>query len=80
LSKVRRSESFSFSWEYTTASDSGHSTIWIHPAIPLQFDYSGSKEPTLNRAWVEELVRLANTPGGLRVTPEPAAGKTPPPA
>ena len=71
LSKVRRGESFTFSWEYSAAAGSGHSSIWIHPTIPLQFDFLGSKEPQLNRAWVEELVRLANSPAGLRVTPEP---------
>ncbi|MFB2582773.1 ATP-dependent DNA ligase [Herbiconiux sp. P15] len=71
LSKVRRGESFTFSWEYTVASGSGHSSIWINPAIPLQFDFVGSREPRLNRVWVEELVRLANSPAGLRVIPEP---------
>ncbi|MGO4535064.1 DUF7882 family protein [Leifsonia sp. 2MCAF36] len=71
LSKVRRGESFSFSWEYKASSGSGHSSIWINPAIPLQFDFAGSREPILNRAWVEELVRLANSPSGLRVIPEP---------
>jgi hypothetical protein len=72
LSKVRRGESLLFSWEFTAAAGSGHSSIWINPSIPLQFNFRGSREPRLNRAWVEELVRLSNTPGGLRVTPEPA--------
>jgi len=71
LAKVRRGESFTFSWEYAAASGSGHSSIWINPAIPLQFDFSGSREPRLNRLWVDELVQLANTPAGLRVVPEP---------
>ena len=71
LAKVRRAECFTFSWEYSAAAGSGHSSIWIHPTIPLQFDFFGSKEPRLNRAWIEELVRLSNTPAGLRVTPEP---------
>jgi len=71
LGKVRRGESFAFSWEYSTAAGNGHSSIWIHPTISLQFDFFGSKEPRLNRAWVEELVRLSNTAAGLRVTPEP---------
>jgi hypothetical protein len=71
LSKVRRGESFVFSWEYSVATGSGHSSIWVHPTIPLQFDFLGSREPHLNRNWVEELVRLANSPSGLRVTPEP---------
>lgn len=71
LSKVRRGESFTFSWEYKAADGSGRSSIWINPSIPLQFDFSGSREPTLNRAWVDELVRLSNSPSGLRVIPEP---------
>lgn len=72
LSKVRRGESFTFTWEYTVAAGSGHSSIWIHPAIPLQFDFFGNREPRLNRAWVEEMVKLSNSPSGLRVIPEPA--------
>ncbi|AND16973.1 ATP-dependent DNA ligase [Rathayibacter tritici] len=71
MAKVRRGESFMFSWECTRESGSGHSTIWIHPAIPLQFDYFGGREPRLNRAWIEQLVRLSNSPAGLRVIPEP---------
>jgi hypothetical protein len=71
IAKVRRGESFTFSWEYTVAKGSGHSSIWIHPTIPLQFDFAGGKEPILNRAWIEELVRLSNSPAGLRVIPEP---------
>lgn len=71
MSKVRRGESFMFSWEYTRESGSGHSSIWINPAIPLQFDYFGGREPRLNRAWIDQLVRLANSPAGLRVVPEP---------
>jgi hypothetical protein len=77
LSKVRRGESFTFSWEYTAAAGSGHSSIWVHPSIPLQFDFMGSREPRLNRVWVEELVRLANSPAGLRVIPEPADDEPP---
>ncbi|WP_213817038.1 ATP-dependent DNA ligase [Glaciihabitans sp. dw_435] len=72
LSKVRRGESFMFSWEYAAAAGSGHSSIWINPAIPLQFDFAGSREPRLNKAWVEQMVQLVNSPGGLRPIPEPA--------
>jgi hypothetical protein len=76
LSKIRRGESLLLSWEYAAASGSGHSSVWINPSIPLQFDFAGSREPRLNRAWVEELVRLSNTPGGLRVIPEPPEPET----
>jgi hypothetical protein len=79
LAKLRRQESFTFSWEYTSAQGSGHSSIWLHPAIPLQFDFYGKKDPTLNRLWLEEMVQLANTPSGLRIIPEPS-GQPPQPA
>ncbi len=71
LAKVRRGESFMLNWDYEAAAGSGHSSIWIHPSIPLQFDFLGSREPALNRTWIEELVKLSNTPGGLRIIPEP---------
>lgn len=80
LSKVRRGESFTFSWEYTASSGNGHSSIWVHPTIPLQFDFLGSREPQLNRAWVEQLAQLANSPGGLRVIPEPPETESSAPA
>lgn len=78
LAKLRRQESFTFSWEYTSAQGSGHSSIWLHPAIPLQFDFYGKKDPTLNRLWLEEMVQLANTPAGLRIIPEPTGQPSPP--
>jgi hypothetical protein len=73
VAKLRRNESFTFSWEYSTNQGSGHSSIWLHPAIALQFDFYGKKDPTLNREWLEELVQLANTPAGLRIVPEPTS-------
>ena len=79
MAKLRRNESFTFSWEYTSAQGSGHSSVWLHPAIPLQFDFYGKKDPTLNRLWLEELVQLANTPAGLRIVPEPTTAPPAPP-
>jgi hypothetical protein len=63
---------------HRAAAGSGHSSIWIHPTIPLQFNFLGNREPRLNRAWVEELMQLANTPAGLRLTPEPAEANAAP--
>jgi len=71
MAKLRRGESFTFSWDYSSKQGGGHSSVWLHPAIPMQFDFAGKKDPSLNRAWLEELVRLANTPAGLRIVPEP---------
>lgn len=68
LAKLRRGESFALSWE----NDRGHHTMWLHPAIPLCFSFSGKRRPSLNRAWVDELMRTANSANGLEVVPEPA--------
>ncbi|MBX0300513.1 ATP-dependent DNA ligase [Cryobacterium sp. 1639] len=80
VAKLRRGESFAFSWERSKESGSGHSSIWLNPAVPLDFEFSGKREPTLNRAWIDELVQVANTPAGLRILPEPPErpGPTPP--
>jgi hypothetical protein len=80
VSKLRRGESFTFSWEIPASMGSGYSSIWLHPSIPLQFQFSGSREPALNRRWLEELNQSANTPAGLRVMPEPSETPQPTPA
>ena len=74
IAKLRRGESFTFSWHKTAESGSGHSSVWLNPSVPLEFDFVGSKAPTLNKTWLEELVHLANSPAGLRITPEPTEG------
>ena len=72
VAKLRRGESFTFSWNRALGSGSGHSSVWLNSSVPLEFDFSGSKAPALNKAWLEELVQVANTPAGLRIVPEPA--------
>lgn len=71
LAKLRRDESFSFSFEHDVAEGSGRSTLWVHPTIPLQFRFLGSRQPMLNRAWLDALVVSANSVDGLRLFPEP---------
>lgn len=77
--KLRRGESFLFTWEYGTDSGSGHSSVWLHPAIPLQFELTDPRDPQINREWLEELMRAANSSSGLRLIPEPerASGAAP---
>jgi hypothetical protein len=69
IAKLRRDEKFTLSW--THEGDTGRSTIWVHPAIPLQFKFDGSRAPVINRAWVEALMMSANSTGGLQMIPEP---------
>ncbi len=69
--KLRRGESFNFSWVKDPAEGSGRTTIWMHPAIPLVYEFAGSRHPSINRAWVEALMVTANSTGGLYLVEEP---------
>lgn len=71
--KLRRQESFVFSWRDDPSSGDGRTSIWLHPSIPLRFKYVGSRPPAINRAWLEALQASANSVNGLHVIQEPAA-------
>jgi len=74
MNKLRRAESFMFDVEM--GDGSGRRTFWIHPSVPLQFQFFGSRNPSLNRAWIEELMQIASGPNGLSITPEPDASSS----
>jgi len=74
VNKLRRGESFTFSWVKGRDEGHGRSTIWISPEIALHFDFDGSKAPTLNRRWLEELSLVASSAGGLVILDEPGEG------
>lgn len=40
------------------------------PAIPMQFIYLGSREPSINKLWLESLAASSNSATGLRVSAE----------
>lgn len=69
--KLRRNESFVFSWKDSAEIGSGRSTIWMHPSSTLYYRYLGSRLPTINREWIDILMESANSGGGLFFTPEP---------
>lgn len=68
IGKLRRSESFTFSW--AAAEDTGRATVWIHPSIPIQFQYDGKASVSINQEWLKELTAIASR-GDLRLTSEP---------
>ncbi|WP_457100175.1 DUF7882 family protein [Microbacterium sp. P5_E9] len=70
MNKLRRSESFMF--DLTMGDGSGSRSFWINAAVPIQFQFFGSRSPRLNRAWIELLMTAANGPKGLTILPEPA--------
>jgi hypothetical protein len=73
LNKLRRRESFAFSWKNPAAEGDGRSTIWVAPELSLWFKYSGGRPPSINAAWVQALMVEANTAAGLHLMPEPTA-------
>lgn len=68
--KLRRGESFTLSWKHPEDQARGRSTIWVHPNIPLRFVFDEPEAPELSRDWVEELMRSANSTGGIMLVEE----------
>ena len=69
MNKLRRGEAFMFDVE--VGDGSGRRSFWIHPSVPIQFHFFGSRNPRINRAWIEELMQGASGPNGLTITAEP---------
>ena len=76
--KLRRRESFVFSWTNSVKDGGGRGALWLDPSSALYFHYSGSRPPAINREWLNALAMSSNTPAGLLFTDEPdATGGTP---
>ena len=71
LAKLRRNEGFGFSWATPPSAGSGRSTVWISPAVALQFEFADSTPPLLNRSWLEQLTQQGATSAGLTLVDEP---------
>lgn len=75
--RLRRSESFTLSWQHAEGDAPGKSTIWLHPSIPLRFVFDDPEPSDLNRAWIDELATASYSTNGITLTaeeiqPEPA--------
>ncbi|MEI3845260.1 MULTISPECIES: DUF7882 family protein [unclassified Microbacterium] len=71
-SKLRRGESFFFTWRDDASVGDGRTSVWMHPQVPMVYKYFGSRQPRLNVAWIDALAYTANSPHGLYLVPEPA--------
>lgn len=69
--KLRRGESFYFSWKDDASVGDGRTAIWLHPAASLLYKYYGSRNPAINPAWIHALELTANTNTGLQIVAEP---------
>lgn len=72
VTKLRRGESFTFTWDVSSDAGGGRISLWMEPSIPLRFVFYGSKEPALSRAWIDALASIAASTVGLVALPEPA--------
>lgn len=70
VSKLRRQESCTVSWQHPEEDGAGRSTIWVHPSIPVRFEFDDAVSVELNREWLEELAHSANALGGIALVSE----------
>ncbi|MFJ4999558.1 hypothetical protein ACIP5T_15470 [Microbacterium sp. NPDC088619] len=63
--KLRRQESFMMTWLPPEGGDPGRVTVWIHPAIPLQFLFSSPEPQVIQKQRVEEIMHALNATGEL---------------
>ena len=69
VTKLRRGESFTVTWEHPEEQPRGRSTLWLHPAIPLRFVFDDPGTPALSQEWIQRLAEEANTSGGILFHP-----------
>ena len=65
--KLRRSESFSVSWRHPEGMPGGRSTIWLHCAIPLRFELDSGEAEKIDRDYLEQMAKAANSSNGLTI-------------
>lgn len=73
VSKLRRRESFVFSWAKDVTVGSGRESKWVHAGSHVDFRFDDRARIPINPAWVEALMSAANSPSGLQILPEPDA-------
>jgi arginine/ornithine N-succinyltransferase beta subunit len=77
MAKFRRNEACSFTWRRGETEKHGRSSVWLHPSIPIEFEFDGTRSPTLNREWITLLEIAANSASGLTLVPEPEGPQNP---
>lgn len=70
--KLRRREAFTFTWREDISTGGGRTTVWVHCGSTIVYKYGGSRQPSINRYWIEALAYTANAPTGLYLVHEPA--------
>jgi len=71
VAKLRRQESFCFTWRSGPDGDERDTSVWFHDSLALAFEYDGVRQNLINRVWVESLMAAASTTSGLFLGEEP---------
>lgn len=67
MNKLRRDESFMMHLPH----GDGTRSLWVDASMPIMLTFHGSKNPTINPAWIEALMASANSAYGLQLVREP---------
>jgi hypothetical protein len=73
--KLRRQESFYFTWGHANESGRKRTTLWIERSISLIFEYDDDSKHEISRDWLELLTVSASSTQGLQLISEPATVK-----
>ena len=65
--KVRRGETFTFTWKDDISTGGGRTCVYIHSGVSLVFRFHGGRMPQLNPAWLHALTFNANSSRGLYI-------------
>jgi hypothetical protein len=74
VAKLRLQESFLLNWAKASSEGGGRVSVWLSPAIPLQFRFSGSMPPELNREWLQALAHSSHGSRGMVLMGEDEVG------
>ncbi|MFD4422363.1 ATP-dependent DNA ligase [Agromyces sp. NPDC058484] len=70
MTKLRRNESFIFSWTKAEEAGGGRTSVWIDRHIPVVFDYPTSVVPEMSREWATGLMNTTFQVAGLQIIPD----------
>ncbi|MGX1792196.1 DUF7882 family protein [Microbacterium sp. NPDC055312] len=77
--KLRRNESFLLTWLRGDDAEDARTTIWVHPAIPIQFGFDAAVLPPVGPERITAIMMALNASGELVLdeylsadAPEPA--------
>jgi hypothetical protein len=71
--KLRRQESFFFTWSHEMGATHGRTSLWIDSSIPLIFQCVSDERQEIHREWLEILAISAASAQGLQLVSEPVA-------